>query len=108
MTDKTDFGSRFDLNKSYIDCLTEQDKEMYEVIRPLRKSSYSIDVHISSIENKIESLTEEAKSMGGEIKLNPDFQHGHVCKQEKKISFIENFFSDENNKYSELDIFFYP
>lgn len=92
MTNKIDFGSRFGLNKSYVDRLTEQEKEMYEVIRPLRKSSYSIDVHISSIESKIESLTEEAKSMGGELKLNPDFQRGHVWSLEKQVSFIENFF----------------
>lgn len=92
MKNKSDLGTRFGLSDNYVNGLTDEQKEMYNVIRPLRKSGYSIDVHLANVEQKVESLSEEARIMGGVLQLNPDFQRGHVWTTEKQVSFIENFF----------------
>lgn len=82
--------SMFGLTENYINRLSDKEKNLYFLVRPVRSSKYNIDVRFSQVENHLISLQEDAKNLGGELQLNPDFQRGHVWSVEKQIAFIEN------------------
>lgn len=81
---------RYGVSEQHWDSLSERDRELYGIIRPLRNSIYSVDYPLSRIENLVEALEDNATGMGGTLQLNPDFQRGHVWSEDKKIAYIEN------------------
>lgn len=90
MTKKDKLKSMFGLTEHYINQLSDKEKDLYFLIRPVRSSKYNIDVRLSQVENHIRSLEDDAKTLGGQLLLVPDFQRGHVWSAQKQISFIEN------------------
>lgn len=82
--------SMFGLSEHYINGLSEKEKSLYFLVRPVRSSKYHIDVRLTQVENHINSLIDDAKILGGELQLNPDFQRGHVWDEQKQIAFMEN------------------
>ena len=81
--------SNFGLSKSYVEGLSDKDKELYLDVSPVRKSTYVVDVRIYSIETTLKQFEEQAIESGGVFDLNPDFQRGHVWNENKQIKFIE-------------------
>lgn len=80
---------KYGVSGEYWGRLSERDRDMYREIRPLRKSSYTVNNRIANIERTLADLAQDAQSSGGELELNPDFQRGHVWSQDKQIAFIE-------------------
>jgi len=61
-------------------------ERLRSIIKPLRSSTYSTDMHWSSIEKMFKAWTEDY----GKMDLNPDFQRGHVWTDEQRIHYLEN------------------
>lgn len=80
---------KYGLSEEYWGRLSEADRQLYRNIRPMRQAAYTVQNRISGIERTLEDLDRDAKTMGGELELDPDFQRGHVWSQEKQIAFIE-------------------
>lgn len=83
-------AQRFGVSDEYWNRLSEKDRALYEEIRPLRKSAYTVHVPISGIEKKLAELESDAQIQGGHLELIPDFQRGHVWTQDKQIAFMES------------------
>lgn len=71
--------------------LSARDKELLYLIRPLPKSAYKINVQLSRLEGFLAEAERDAKAMGGEFSLTPDFQRGHVWDQARQTAYVENF-----------------
>lgn len=70
--------------------LDDKTKSLYHLVRPMQSSNYAVSIELHHLERQLERYDSEAKKDGGELKLNPDFQRGHVWSLEKQISYIEN------------------
>jgi hypothetical protein len=81
----------FGLSNEYWNRIPERDREMYALIRPLRRNLYAVDNHLSRIEDTLAELERQAVSMGGKFELNPDFQRGHVWSADQQARFVESF-----------------
>lgn len=81
----------FGLREAHWNQLSSEDREMYGVIRPLRRAQYKVDHMLSHVEEMIESFS---KNVGpnGTFELCPDFQRGHVWDRDKQVAFMENVF----------------
>lgn len=75
--------------KYWRETLTEEHREMYRAIRPLRRSVYSVSVHIHMLQSNLDRYKQDAEEQGGVFDLNPDFQRGHVWSREKQVAFVE-------------------
>lgn len=82
------YGQRADRWKD----MSERDRQLHRLIRPLRAALYKVDYPLSHIEGMIESFTDGARVMGGALQLEPDFQRGHVWTRDKQVGYIENLF----------------
>lgn len=82
----------FGLSDEYWASLDERNRDLYRVIRPLRHASYKVDVPLARIEGMLEEYAKDAKTMGGTLEINPDFQRGHVWTRDKQEAYIENLF----------------
>lgn len=80
----------YGLNDEYWERLTPEQQAMYRHVRPLRNATYTVSQPISHIASTLETLAEDARKMGGELLLNPDFQRGHVWDQARQIAFMES------------------
>ena len=80
----------YGLSSSYWDSLSDEHKEMYHLVRPLRTANYQVNNSLSGIEKSLEMMREQAESVGGTLELNPDFQRGHVWNEDQQIRFIES------------------
>lgn len=74
------------LDEKHWSKLSEREKGLYRLVRPLRKCIYKVQVSWA----RLEKYLEEMPSSAGQLILNPDFQRGHVWSQEKQVAFIEN------------------
>lgn len=82
-------SARYGVSEEYWARMSEKDRELHRLFRPLRQSTYVVDYRIVTIEQTLKSLDEDARSQGGQLELDPDFQRGHVWSQEKQIAFME-------------------
>lgn len=82
----------YGLNNTFWNGLTEENRELYRRVRPLRKSTYTVHNPIGRIEETLETLDQDARRLGGRLELCPDFQRGHVWSQAKQVAFIEAIF----------------
>lgn len=92
MTKKTDTSeaSKYGLSDEYWGRLSEEHRQMYAQVRPLRKASYVVHNPIAGIEQTLGDMAQEAEKQGGKLELNPDFQRGHVWDQARQIKFMES------------------
>lgn len=70
--------------------MASEHRDMYGVIRPMRRASYTVDYRIGYLDEALRSLAEGQESVGGRLDLNPDFQRGHVWSRDKQIAYVEN------------------
>ena len=82
----------YGLSEEYWARISDKERELYRLVRPLRHASYKVDVPLSRVESMITEFAKDAKTMGGKLELNPDFQRGHVWSQDKQVAYIENLF----------------
>lgn len=66
-------------------------KDILNVIKPIPESVYRCDIPIGLLESYVERLKEHATFLHGELELNPDFQRGHVWKNQQQVKFVENY-----------------
>lgn len=92
MDKHTNEWDRFNLSEEYWKRLDEKSQELYRQVRPLRQATYRVNMSLARIESGIEDLAGDAKIMGGELQLCPDFQRGHVWDEDKQVAYVENLF----------------
>lgn len=80
----------FGLSDTHWAGLSPAHRAMYATVRPLRQAAYSVNPALNGIERTLSDLDSQARSQGGELQLNPDFQRGHVWSQDKQVAFMEN------------------
>ena len=91
MSQPTSHPRDFGLSEEYWARISEKEHALYERIRPLRKSVYQVQNHLSRIEDTLAQFEREAVSMGGCFELCPDFQRGHVWTHEQQVAYVESF-----------------
>lgn len=79
------------LSDTYWSQLDPLSRELYERIAPLPTAAYTVDVGVDRIESFLASMDSDAKTMGGHLELEPDFQRGHVWSDEQRIQYVEAF-----------------
>lgn len=79
----------FGLNQRYWDQLSDKDRALHRLIRPMPPSSYSVSIHLGYLERCLAEFDKDMKSMGGSFEMCPDFQRGHVWDRQKQIAFVE-------------------
>lgn len=79
------------LSDSYWSSLDDRSRDLYERIQPLPNAAYTVDVGIDRIESFLASMDSDARSMGGRLELEPDFQRGHVWSDEQCARYVEAF-----------------
>ena len=84
-----DFAATFLLGEEYVQNMSEKDRALYRLIRPLPGSLYSESLMLCSIHEYFERHRQSVASLGGKVELNPDFQRGHVWNKDQKVAFIE-------------------
>lgn len=67
------------------------DRELHALVRPLRRTVYQVNTHVSQLERQLGDIADTARAQGGVFDLNPDFQRGHVWDLKRQIAFIEAF-----------------
>lgn len=82
-------AARFGLSEEYWERLSEKDREMYRLFRPLRRAAYSVQHRILDIETTLGWLDEQAQNNGGQLELMPDFQRGHVWDRPRQVAFMQ-------------------
>lgn len=82
-------ASRFGLSDTYWKGLSEKSRQMMRVVRPLPHGQ-SATVHLFHLERYLEEQEGAARQMGGTFDLCPDFQRGHVWRQDQKERYVEN------------------
>ena len=80
----------FDLSDSYWNGLSERDKALYGLVRPMPTAAYTSDWVISGLENTLQHLERDQREVGGSFELEPDFQRGHVWSEAQRVAFIES------------------
>jgi hypothetical protein len=85
-------SEHFGLREEQWQNMSEKERDLYRVIRPLRRCSYRVDVPLGTVEDTLASFENDARSRKGTLELNPDFQRGHVWSQDKQVSYLENLF----------------
>ena len=90
----TDVGEAesFGLSNKYWASMSEDDRALYRMIRPLPRADYSVTIHLHRLEDSLARYEEDAKSRGGTYDLNPDFQRGHVWTRPQRVAFMEAVF----------------
>ena len=83
-------AAAYGLSDEYWGRLTPEERDLYDVVRPLRSAAYKVDFFLSGLERQLQELSDQAQTMGGVFELIPDFQRGHVWDQPKQIAFMEN------------------
>lgn len=79
------------LSDAYWSQMDPLSRELYERIAPLPTAAYTVDVGVGRIESFLASMDSDAKTMGGHLELEPDFQRGHVWSDEQRIQYVEAF-----------------
>ena len=87
-TESTHYGLRED----HWNSMSEKERELYRLVRPLRRATYRVDVPMGVVEDTLATFERDAKARKGNLELNPDFQRGHVWTQDKQVAYIENLF----------------
>lgn len=81
---------QFGVSPSHWAGLSEEERELYRIIRPMRTCNYTVSVDLHNVKRELERQAEQAELDGGVFNLNPDFQRGHVWSREKQIGYVEN------------------
>lgn len=84
--------NKYGLSEEYWERIGEAERAIYRIVRPLRNSTWKADYALTRIEAMVADFDNDARTMGGQLELNPDFQRGHVWTQEKQVAYIENLF----------------
>lgn len=79
------------LSDAYWSQLDPLSRELYDRIAPLPAAAYTVDVGVDRIEAFLASTDSDARTMGGHLELEPDFQRGHVWSDEQRIRYVEAF-----------------
>jgi hypothetical protein len=79
-----------DLSDEYWASLSDKEKSLYGLIRPMARATYQVDLRLAYIEEFIAEQSEHCRSMGGSFELDPDFQRGHVWTREQQVRYIES------------------
>jgi hypothetical protein len=90
--DEKNLQEALGLSDRYWGELTERDRALYSLVRPLRTAAYKVDHALSHIEEALDYFEKGAKTHGGAFELDPDFQRGNVWGEAKQIAFVENVF----------------
>jgi hypothetical protein len=77
-----------DLADKYWLGLSQRDRDLYDLVRPLRKSRHTCDYRVADIERWLGRFEEDCVTTGGKFELCPDFQRGHCWSHEKQMAFV--------------------
>lgn len=80
----------FDLSEKYWAGLSEFDRELYRVVRPLPGASYTIDSQMTDVEHYVAKWQETMVQFGGSFELSPDYQRGHVWTDTQRAGYVES------------------
>jgi hypothetical protein len=83
-------ADRFNLSDEYWGRLSQEHKDQYKLIRPMRGSAYAIEIHVNGLERALADYDKDMRAQGGTFEVNPDFQRGHVWSQEKQVAYVES------------------
>lgn len=78
------------LSEEYWARLSEKDRTMYDLVRPMPSSNYSINVEVRGVQRWLDGQASDLASAGGALELDPDFQRGHVWTPEQQTAFVES------------------
>jgi len=78
------------LSDNYWNSLSAEHQEWYEVVRPMTKATYEVDVSLTQVERFLEQQSADMASMGGVFELDPDYQRGHVWSMAQRVAYIES------------------
>lgn len=67
----------------------EHNQKIASIIKPVPKPDYCVDIEVLDLKGQLERYNRDYG-----LDLNPDFQRGHVWKQQQQIKFIEAFIRD--------------
>lgn len=86
-----------DLSEQYWASLSRSSQELYLKIRPMPRATYTVDIHLSALEDFLARQQADIESMGGSFELEPDFQRGHVWNAGQRIRFVEGLLRSTAN-----------
>lgn len=78
-----------DLSEQYWSSLSRSSQELYWRVRPMPKATYTVDIHLSALEDFLTRQQADVESLGGTFELEPDFQRGHVWNAGQRSRFVE-------------------
>lgn len=84
-----DFAATFLLGDEYVSKMSEKDRALYRLVRPLPGTTHSESLMLSYINEYFDRQQASVASSGGRVQMNPDFQRGHVWNKDQKVAFIE-------------------
>lgn len=84
-----DFASTFLLGDEYVEKMSEKDRALYRLVRPLPGTTHSESLMLSYLIDYFDRQQETLSKYGGSVQMNPDFQRGHVWNKDQKVAFIE-------------------
>lgn len=79
-----------DLSTEYWNRLPQEHQALYLLVRPLPSAAYTADWHLRGLETMLQDTQADVIGAGGSFDLTPDYQRGHVWKQEQRVYFIES------------------
>lgn len=79
----------FNLSNEYWERLTPKNRALYGLINPQPTATYTTDVSLGYLKNFIDDTMRDVVGMGGVFDLEPDFQRGHVWKNEQRVAYVE-------------------
>nr|WP_023842435.1 DUF262 domain-containing protein [Burkholderia sp. M701]BAO18892.1 protein of unknown function DUF262 [Burkholderia sp. M701] len=78
------------VSDSYWSSLTDEYRAMYEIVRPMARATYEVDIQLGYVEKFLEGQRRDVESMGGVMELDPDFQRGHKWDATQRTRYIES------------------
>ncbi|PWB21352.1 DUF262 domain-containing protein [Comamonas sp. JNW] len=83
--------NKFNLRDEYWNSLSDKDRELYHIIRPIPSAAYTVDQELSRVDPMLKCWSDDLESAGGQLELEPDFQRGHVWTPEQRTAYMESF-----------------
>lgn len=80
------------LSSQYWNRLSDRDRALYQLIRPIPSAIYSVQYQVADVETFIATMERDAQVEGGSFELEPDFQRGHVWSDAQRSAYIEALF----------------
>lgn len=78
------------LSSQYWSRLSDRDRALYQLIRPIPSAIYSVQYQVADVETFIATMERDAQAEGGSFELEPDFQRGHVWSDAQRSAWLSS------------------